>query len=231
MRDPAYTDRVREDFDRLAVLSEGSVWDHNSHYHPFLLRQLPERLGEALEVGYGTGEFARLLAERSETVLAVDLSPRMIEAARVRSMDHPNVEYLVVDASSWEFPSERFDCAASVATLHHLPLAPTLARMGGALRSGRTLLVLDLFRARLGRQSRGRCRFPGGQGHKVGEDRRPARPSADRAAAGVGGARLDRPLPDPRRGAPGLRRGEVDGGEGEEAPPLSLHGRLAQAAT
>jgi SAM-dependent methyltransferase len=148
MRDLAYTDRVREDFDRLAVLSEGSVWDHNSHYHPFLLRQLPERLGEALEVGCGTGEFARLLAERSETVLAVDLSPRMIEAARVRSMDHPNVEYLVVDASSWEFPSERFDCAASVATLHHLPLAPTLARMGGALRSGRTLLVLDLFRAR-----------------------------------------------------------------------------------
>jgi ubiquinone/menaquinone biosynthesis C-methylase UbiE len=130
MRDPAYTDRVREDFDRLAVLSEGSVWDHNSHYHPFLLRQLPERLGEALEVGCGTGEFARLLAERSETVLAVDLSPRMIEAARVRSTDHPNVEYLVVDASSWEFPSERFDCAASVATLHHLPLAPTLARMG-----------------------------------------------------------------------------------------------------
>ena len=91
MRDPAYTDRVREDFDRLAVLSEGSVWDHNSHYHPFLLRQLPERLSEALEVGCGTGEFARLLAERSETVLAVDLSPRMIEAARVRSMDHPNV--------------------------------------------------------------------------------------------------------------------------------------------
>jgi SAM-dependent methyltransferase len=148
MRDPAYTDRVREDFDRLAVLSEGSVWEHNSHYHPFLLRQLPERLGEALEVGCGAGEFSRLLAERCERVVAVDLSPRMIEAATARSKDHPNVEYLVADAASWEFPSERFDCAASIATLHHLPLGPMLAKMRNALKPGGTLILLDLYRAR-----------------------------------------------------------------------------------
>jgi SAM-dependent methyltransferase len=145
MRDPAYVDRIREESDRLAVFSEGSGWDHNSHYHPFLLDQLPERLGEALEVGCGTGEFARLLAER---VLAVDLSPRMIEAARARSKDHPNVEYLVADAASWEFPSERFDCVASIATLHHLLLAPMLAKVCDALKPGGTLLLLDLYRAR-----------------------------------------------------------------------------------
>jgi SAM-dependent methyltransferase len=148
MRDSAYTDGVREDFDRLAVLSEGSGWEHNSHYHPFLLRQLPQRLGEVLEVGCGTGEFTRLLAERCERVVAVDLSPRMIETARARSKDHPNVEYLVADAASWEFPSERFDCAASIATLHHLPLGPMLAKMRDALKPGGTLLLLDLYRAR-----------------------------------------------------------------------------------
>jgi ubiquinone/menaquinone biosynthesis C-methylase UbiE len=147
MRDPAYTDRVREDFDRLAVLSEGTSWDHTCHYHPFLLKQLPEHLYEALEVGCGTGEFTRLLAERCEKLVAVDLSPRMIEAARTRSKDHPNVEYLVADAASWELPSERFDCAASIATLQHLPLGPMLAKMRDALKPGGTLLVLDLFRA------------------------------------------------------------------------------------
>jgi SAM-dependent methyltransferase len=148
MRDPAYTDRVRDDFDRLAVLSEGSGWEHNSHYHPFLLRQLPEHLGEALEVGCGTGEFSRLLAERCQRVLAMDLSPRMIEAARARSKDHPNVQYLLADASSWEFPSKRFDCVASIATLHHLPLGPMLAKMRDALKPGGLLLLLDLYRAR-----------------------------------------------------------------------------------
>jgi ubiquinone/menaquinone biosynthesis C-methylase UbiE len=130
MRDPIYKDRVREDFDRLAVLSEGSGWEHNSHYHPFLLRQLPHHLGEALEVGCGTGEFARLLA------------------VRARSKNHPNVEYLLADAASWEFPSERFDCVAFIATLHHLPLGPMLAKMREALKPGGTLLLLDLYRAR-----------------------------------------------------------------------------------
>ena len=148
MRDHAYTDKVREDFDRLAVLSEGSGWEHNSHYHPFLVGQLPQRLGEVLEVGCGTGEFSRLLAQRCQRVLAVDLSPRMIEAARTRSKDHPNVEYLLADAVSWEFPSQRFDCVASIATLHHLPLGPMLAKMREALKPGGTLLLLDLYRAR-----------------------------------------------------------------------------------
>jgi SAM-dependent methyltransferase len=52
------------------------------------------------------------------------------------------------DAASWEWPSERFDCAASIATLHHLPLAPMLAKMRDALKPGGILLLLDLYRAR-----------------------------------------------------------------------------------
>jgi SAM-dependent methyltransferase len=145
--DPRYTATLREDFDRIADLSEAEGWDHNAYYHAFLLGQLPERLDEALEVGCGTGAFARSLAKRCEHVLAVDLSPRMVEAAKDRSKGHPNVEYAVADANSWEFPEGRFDCVASIATVHHLPLVPVLRKMGGALRPGGTLLVLDLYRA------------------------------------------------------------------------------------
>lgn len=141
------TQEVREDFDRIAALSREDGWDHNAHYHPFLLGQLPPRLHEALEIGCGTGAFARSLAERSERVLAIDLSPRMVEVAKDRSKGHPNVEHAVADANSWQFPPERFDCVASITTLHHVPLAPTLRKMGGALRPGGTLLVLDLYRA------------------------------------------------------------------------------------
>ena len=141
-------DKVREDFDRLAALSAEDGWDHNVHYHAFLLKQLPPRCSEALEVGCGTGTFARSLAERCERVLAIDLSSRMVEVAKSRSGGHPNVEYLLADANSWSFPEERFDCVASITALHHLPLGPTLRKMGGALRPGGTLLVLDLYRAR-----------------------------------------------------------------------------------
>jgi ubiquinone/menaquinone biosynthesis C-methylase UbiE len=143
----SYTDKVREDFDRLADLSESGGWDHNAHYHPFLLKQLPPRLDEALEVGCGTGAFARLLAERCGSVVAIDFSPRMVEVARARSWGHPNVEYVVADAASWEFPQERFDCVVSITTLHHLSLGSMLTKLRNALRPGGILLLLDLYRA------------------------------------------------------------------------------------
>jgi ubiquinone/menaquinone biosynthesis C-methylase UbiE len=138
---------VREDFDRLADLSQEGGWDHNAHYHTFLLGQLPPRLDEALEVGCGTGAFARSLAERCRRVLAIDLSPRTVEVARDRSKGFSNIQYAVADANSWSFPEGRFGCVASITTLHHLPLVPTLRKMGGALRPGGTLLVLDLYEA------------------------------------------------------------------------------------
>ena len=141
------TQQVREDFDTLALLSEEEGWDHNVHYHAFLLGQLPQRLDEALEVGCGTGAYARSLAERCSRVLAIDLSPRMVEVAKARSRRHPNIKYEAADANSWRFPEGRFGCVASITTLHHLPLASTLANMGGTLRPGGTLVVLDLYRA------------------------------------------------------------------------------------
>jgi hypothetical protein len=52
---------IREDFDRIARLS-GDSWNHNTQYHPFLLRQLPSRMRAALDIGCGAGAFSRLVA-------------------------------------------------------------------------------------------------------------------------------------------------------------------------
>ena len=147
MKGTPVKDKVREDFDRLAGLSEEGAWDHSAYYHPFLLRHLPERFGEALEVGCGTGAFARLLANRCERVVAIDLSPRMVEVSRSRSKGHPNIEYEVADATSWRFPQEGFDCVVSIMTMHHLPLGPTLRKMRDSLRPGGALVLLDLYQA------------------------------------------------------------------------------------
>ena len=136
--------KLQADFDRIALLSSED-WDHNSHYHRFLLRHGPARCELALEIGCGTGPFSRLLAQRSDRVIALDLSPRMIEVARERSKSYSNIDYQAADATAWEFPRERFDCVASIATLHHLPFEKMLRKMKGTLRVGGTLLVLDLF--------------------------------------------------------------------------------------
>jgi ubiquinone/menaquinone biosynthesis C-methylase UbiE len=137
---------VREDFDRIVLLSDDS-WNHNTHYHRFLLKQVPANCGACLDLGCGTGAFSRLLAERCEWVLGLDLSPQAIQLARERSSGFHNVDFQVADATTWDFPTECFDCIASIATLHHLPIPETLQRMARALRVGGTLLILDLFQA------------------------------------------------------------------------------------
>jgi len=137
---------IQADFDRIAVLStEG--WNHNDHYHGFLLEHIPASCRAALDIGCGTGSFSRLLAERSERVVALDLSPRMIEVARGRSVGYPNIEFQVADVTRWEFPPETFDTVACIAALHHLPMDETLLKMRGTLAAGGSLAVLDLYRA------------------------------------------------------------------------------------
>ncbi len=140
------TARVRREFDRIAALPDDG-WNHNSHYHSFLLKHLPPRCGSALELGCGTGVFTRALARRAERVVALDLSPGMIAVARSRGGNVPNIAYQITDALAWDWPAARFDCIAAIATLHHLPLEAMLRTMRDALAENGVLLVLDLYHA------------------------------------------------------------------------------------
>jgi len=137
---------VQASFDRIALVSADD-WNHNDHCHSFLLRHVPRTCRAALDIGCGTGAFSRLLAGRSERVVALDLSPRMIDTARARSKSHPNIEFEVMDVTEWEFREEAFDCIVSIATLHHLPMEGILLRMARALRVGGTLAILDLYQS------------------------------------------------------------------------------------
>ena len=143
------TKQIQADFDRIALFEDES-WDHNSHYHGFLLKQLPVHFGEALEIGCGTGGFARLLAKKAEKVLGIDLSPKMLEIARERSKEFRNINFQELDVLSWDIPVERFDCIASIATLHHLPFEEMLVKLKKALKPGGVLLVLDLYQGEKG---------------------------------------------------------------------------------
>jgi SAM-dependent methyltransferase len=140
------TELIRDDFDRLALL-DNDGWTHNNHYHPFLLRHVPAHCDSTLEIGCGTGAFSRLLAERSCHVLGLDLAPKMVRIARERSKNCPNVEYQAADVLQWDFPPEKYDCIASIATFHHLPLEVMLQKTKEALKPGGVLLILDLSKS------------------------------------------------------------------------------------
>ena len=138
------TQKIRNDFDCIA-LNEHQGWNHNNHYHRFLLKQLPFQCKTVFDIGCGTGEFSRLLAKRADRVLAIDLSPNMIEVAKQRSKQYTNIDFQVADILQWEFPPERFDAIVSIATVHHLSVEHLLPNLKAALKSGGRLVILDLL--------------------------------------------------------------------------------------
>jgi SAM-dependent methyltransferase len=79
-------------------------------------------LGEAvpariLEIGCGLGEFAERMAHELEAhVVAVDISPRMVELAAARGVDA-----VVADAQELPFAHLEFDCVVANWVLHHVP--------------------------------------------------------------------------------------------------------------
>ncbi|MDT7543217.1 MAG: hypothetical protein QOE33_3121 [Acidobacteriota bacterium] len=135
---------IQSDFDRIALLSDES-WNHNAHYHDYLLGRIPQRCRQVLEIGCGTGEFSRSLAGRAEMVLALDLSAQMIRLAGARSKLYPNIEFVRGDVMSCQFPDDHFDCIATLTMLHHLPFVPILEKISKALRPGGVFVCLDLY--------------------------------------------------------------------------------------
>ena len=135
---------IQSDFDRIALLAD-ETWNHKAHYHRYLINQLPKGCRHILEIGCGTGEFSRRLAERAEKVLAIDLSPQMIRLARESSKLCPNIDFIEGDVMTYQLRDNQFDCIASLTTLHHLPMTGILKKIKKALKPGGVFICLDLY--------------------------------------------------------------------------------------
>ena len=100
-----------------------------------------------LDVGCGPGIVVEALAHRAAEVVAFDLTPEMIEAARRRCEPAhlSNVRYAVGRADALPFDSGSFDVVVSRLLLHHLadPL-PALSEMVRVLRAHGRLVLADV---------------------------------------------------------------------------------------
>ncbi|MDX2811153.1 class I SAM-dependent methyltransferase [Streptomyces sp. PA03-5A] len=115
-------------------------FDHNDHYHRLLLRKVPPGALTALDVGCGTGRFARRLAARGLRVDAIDASPEAVAAAGTA----PGVTFRVADITRVDLPTAHYDLITCLASLHHVPF-DTVTALRAALAPGGTLLVLGCY--------------------------------------------------------------------------------------
>ncbi|MEU4683822.1 class I SAM-dependent methyltransferase [Streptomyces xinghaiensis] len=124
------------------------AFDHNDHYHRLILRHLPGGCRTALDVGCGTGGFARGLADRGISVDAVDPAAEVIEAARARSEHRgggPGPRYRRADITRTELPRGHYDFISCLASIHHMPFG-TVAALRDALAPGGVLVILGCYR-------------------------------------------------------------------------------------
>jgi trans-aconitate methyltransferase len=123
---------------RRLQLPEKLRWNHNEWYRRWLLRQLPSRVGSALDVGCGLGDLARSLP--ADEVTAIDASARMIERA---SATTDRVRWIHGDVLTRDLG--QYDLVTAEASLHHLPLREGLSRLAGLVRPGGLLIVIGLY--------------------------------------------------------------------------------------
>jgi len=96
-----------------------------------------------LDVGCGSGYFAREMARRGAAVAGIDISRRMIDHAERHEAEEPlGIRYLVDDAARLRerFPPASFDLATSCLALQDMPAIPevlgaihSVVRPGGGL--------------------------------------------------------------------------------------------------
>jgi ubiquinone/menaquinone biosynthesis C-methylase UbiE len=121
------------------------MWNHNTHYHRYLLRQLPRRVDRALDVGCGLGLFAWKLAERAKAVDALDIDSVILAEASNR-YSAPNIAYRQADFLAAELPEATYGVIVAIASLHHMDLEAALRKMRRLLCSSGKLLILGLYR-------------------------------------------------------------------------------------
>jgi ubiquinone biosynthesis O-methyltransferase len=99
-----------------------------------------------LDLGCGDGELAVELCRRGATVVGVDASPRMIEAAAERAHEESaDIDFQVATAHALPFPPDAFDAVVSITMLCFIEdVAPVLREMARVLRPGGRLIIGEL---------------------------------------------------------------------------------------
>jgi SAM-dependent methyltransferase len=122
-------------------------WNHNIHYHDFVLSRVRPGCGRALDVGCGQGLLARQLAQHCQEVVAIDIDRDTISRAKASGGPEARIKFVEGDVMTYPFSDDSFDLIAAVATLHHLPLRPAFARFRKLLKPGGVLAIIGLYRA------------------------------------------------------------------------------------
>ncbi|PYJ12761.1 MAG: hypothetical protein DME94_11725 [Verrucomicrobia bacterium] len=95
-----------------------------------------------LELGCGTGYFTRELARSGADVVAIDVSPELLEIAKA-NCSAPNVRYEIQNAYELSYPDAVFDSVVGSSVLHHLEIEAAIREIYRVLKVGGTICFTE----------------------------------------------------------------------------------------
>jgi SAM-dependent methyltransferase len=133
----------------LAEHGAGEIWNWESpagkQRWARRVKMLSKHLGpgmRVLELGCGTGYFTKELARCGADIVAVDVSPELLEIAR-GNCSAPNVHYEIQNAYALSYPEAEFDSVVGSSVLHHLEIREALRDMYRVLKPGGTIYFTE----------------------------------------------------------------------------------------
>jgi ubiquinone/menaquinone biosynthesis C-methylase UbiE len=95
-----------------------------------------------LELGCGSGYFTRELANSGAHIVAVDVSPELLEMARA-DCSATNVSYEIQNACAMSYHEAAFDSVVGSSVLHHLEIKEALREIYRVLKVGGTIYFTE----------------------------------------------------------------------------------------
>lgn len=142
---------ARRDRSREFFASQAGRWDalrddlFGAHAETLGLFGLLDPDAVVGDLGTGTGAFISAVAPHVRTMIGVDASPEMLDAAGVRLAHLPNVELRLGDVECLPIESDALDLAVMSLVLHYVPEPwDALREVARVLKPGGRLIVVDM---------------------------------------------------------------------------------------
>lgn len=121
-------------------------WNHNTHYHKFILDHLPVKNDSALEIGSGLGLFSYKISSIFTDVLSLEPDQKSIEYSKKQYGILQNVVYLNNSFKEYDYTDQKFDFIAAIASIHHMDFDSSLEKMKSLLKPGGKIIILGLYK-------------------------------------------------------------------------------------
>ena len=139
-RAEGWADSVAGDMER--HYSPGRTWETLARGMPQLVET-----GDLLDIASGDGVLAELLAPRARSIVCVDASPRVVDAARLRLKGFANVDVRAGDMHALDLPDGHFDLVLLMHALTYTDRpSAVVTEAARVLRKGGRLLAATLGR-------------------------------------------------------------------------------------